>query len=1054
MNNWAKDLVYITLFVREIFMKRLFLLIAFLGIIQLNAKAQNFSANYFDGQIYFKIKNEAELPAKYSSDKAEISDFEFLGNVAEQFEITKLRSSFYFAKDENIRRVFRVYFNKVEEVEEFINYLKAQTQIEYAEKVPLHKVTLTPNDLGPNNTGSSGQWSLYKIRAQQAWDISTGSSSIKVAIVDDAVQTTHPDLNDVCLAGRDVADNDNDPNPPNNAYDHGTHVAGIVGAETNNGTGVASIGFGISLIPIKSTNDPDFITDGYEGVVWAIDNNADVINMSWGGSGGSQTGQNIMNSGNNAGVVLVAAAGNDDVSTTFYPAGFNNVISVASTSSTDAKSSFSNYGTWIDISAPGSSIRSTIPSTSYSSKSGTSMASPLVAGLCGLMLSANPILTPQEVLDCLQLTADNINSQNGNYIGQLGSGRINAEAALECASASALAFDAGVITIVSPSGSTCNPTFQPVISIRNTGQSTISSLLITYQIDAQNPGSFTWNGTLNSQSNQLVTLPEITSIIGNHTLTICSSTINGIQVDGFSGNNCKTMMFSIVSPIGIALPFNETFESGNFSANGWTVSNPDNSLGWEVITTTGTSPGNKSARIPFFSYSATGQRDALITPTLNFSAYTDLILTFDHSYRRYQSGSTDSLIVSVSTDCGETYPNRIFIGGENGQGSFATATISTADFLPASADDWCDGPVGSGCTLIDLNAFSGLTGIRIKFEGYNNYGNNLYLDNINIDGTIAGAPAIADFTVAGNATICEGEEILFTNLSGNQPGSYEWTFAGGTPATSNDVNPTVSYLSPGVYQVSLLASNIFGQDTEVKTNFIVVEASPALSIAANPSEICKGTPTTLTGFGAADYQWSPVIAISSTTGETITANPSQTTTYTLTGTSLAGCESTADFTLIVNELPDQPTIDDSNGVLSSSEGFSYQWYFNNEPIVGANSQNYEPSQDGLYFVEVTSQNGCSRKSNGFNFEGAVGISSTFDQKLSLFPNPAKGFVRVEGLSSFEYLIYQSNGQLAHKGFSQNGVILLNDFSAGLYFVQIINEKQSFVEQIVITAKQE
>ena len=1035
-------------------MMRLLLLIAFCSLIQLNVYGQKFSANYFDGQIYFKIKNEVELPAKYLSDKAEISDFGFLEKVMERYEITKLRSSFYFAKDENIRRVFRVYFNKSEGVEEFINYLKTQTQVEYAEKVPLHKTSLTPNDLGANNTGSSGQWGLHKIRAQQAWDISTGSSSIKVAIVDDAVQTTHPDLNDACIAGRDVADNDNDPNPPNNTFDHGTHVAGIVGAETNNGTGIASIGFGVSIIPVKSTNDAEFITDGYEGVVWAIDNDADVINMSWGGSGGSQTGQNIMNSGNNAGVVLVAASGNDDVSTTFYPAGFNHVISVASTSSSDAKSSFSNYGSWIDISAPGSSIRSTVPTTGYSSKSGTSMASPLVAGLCGLMLSANPVLTPQEVLECLQLTADNINSQNANYIGQLGGGRINAEAALECASASALAFDAGVINIISPSGSTCNATFQPVISIRNTGQSSISSLLITYQLNSQNPESFVWNGNLTSQNSQLVTLPEITGVIGNHTLTICSSTINGTQVDGFSGNNCKTMMFSIVSPIGIALPFNETFESGNFSANGWTVNNPDSGLGWEVITTTGTSPGNKSARIPFFSYSATGQRDALITPTLNFSAYTDLVLSFDHSYRRYQSGISDSLIVSVSTDCGETYPNRIFIGGENGQGSFATATISTTDFVPASADDWCNGPVGADCSIIDLNAFAGLTGIRIKFEGYNNYGNNLYLDNINIDGTIAGAAAVADFTVAGSSTICEGEEVIFTNLSGNQPGSYQWTFSGGTPASSNEVNPTIAYQTPGVYQVSLLASNIFGQDTEVKTNFIVVEAAPALSIAANPSEICKGTPTTLTGFGAVDYQWSPVIAISSTSGETITANPSQTTTYTLTGTSLAGCEASTNFTLVVNELPDQPLISISNGILTSSEGFSYQWYLNNELIAGANSQSYEPVQEGLYFVEVTNVEGCSRKSNGFNFDNSVGIQTLAGQKLRLFPNPANEFIRVEGLDSFEYLIYQSNGQLVHKGLSLNGIISIRDFSTGLYFVQIIHENQAFVEQIVISSELE
>ncbi|MEX1188649.1 MAG: S8 family serine peptidase, partial [Bacteroidia bacterium] len=714
------------------------------------------------------------------------------------------------------------------------------------------------------------------------------------------------------------------------------------------------------------------------------------------------------------------------------------------------KSTFSNYGTWIDISAPGSSIRSTVPSTGYSSKSGTSMASPLVAGLCGLMLSANPLMSPAEVLECLQLTADNINSQNGNYIGQLGGGRINAEAALECASASALAFDASVLSIISPSGSSCNTNLQPIVQIRNTGQSTISSLAFTIQLDTQSPINFTWSGTLASQQSQNITLPQISGIIGNHTLTICSSTINGNQADGFEANNCRTVTFSIVSPIGNSLPFTETFESGNFSANGWTISNPDNGLGWEVITSTGTTPGNKSARIPFYSYSAIGQRDGLITPTLNFSAYTEISLSFDHAYRRYAAGSSDSLIVSISTDCGETYPTRILVGGENGQGTFATASISTTDFIPGSSDDWCNGPIGSDCIEIDLNAFSGSTGVRVKFEGFNNYGNNLYLDNINIDGTIAGAAAIADFTVAGSATVCQGGQVLYTNLSGNQPSSYTWTFPGGTPSSSSQTSPTITYNSPGVYQVSLMASNAFGADTEVKTEYITIEPTPALSIAANPSIICKGTPTTLTGFGASVYEWSPVIAISSTAGEIITANPPQTTTYTLMGTSAAGCEASVDFTLVVNELPDQPTIEVTGGILISSEALTYQWYLNNESIAGANSQNFEPAENGSYKVEITDANGCSRFSNSITFENEVSIAEIGKSGIKLYPNPAKNFVTVEGMSSFEYSIFQSNGQLVSTGFSENGNVKLGGLALGLYFIRITNDKYSIVERLIIS----
>ncbi len=156
-----------------------------------------------------------------------------------------------------------------------------------------------------------------------------------------------------------------------------------------------------------------------------------------GGSGASQTYQNLINEArNNRGIVVIAAAGNDNSSDIFYPAGYNNVISVASSAQSDAKSSFSNYGSWIDITAPGSSIRSTVAgsNSSYEYYSGTSMACPNVASLVGLMLSYNPSLTPSDVESCLYAGADNINTQNPSYIGLLGAGRINAFNSLQCVS--------------------------------------------------------------------------------------------------------------------------------------------------------------------------------------------------------------------------------------------------------------------------------------------------------------------------------------------------------------------------------------------------------------------------------------------------------------------------------------------------------------------------------------------------------------------------------------------------------------------------------------------
>jgi len=185
--------------------------------------------------------------------------------------------------------------------------------------------------------------------------------------------------------------------------------------------------------PLQANCNCVYIYNGYEGIIWAADNGADVINMSWGSYGHSQAGQNIINHAVSQGAVLVAAAGNDNITSTLYPAGYNNVISVAATDINDNKYSNayggSNYGPWIDVSAPGVSIKSTVISGGYANWTGTSMASPMVAGLCGLVLSVNPGLSPAQVESCIKTSTDPISSYSGN----LGTGRINAHKAVQCA---------------------------------------------------------------------------------------------------------------------------------------------------------------------------------------------------------------------------------------------------------------------------------------------------------------------------------------------------------------------------------------------------------------------------------------------------------------------------------------------------------------------------------------------------------------------------------------------------------------------------------------------
>ena len=250
---------------------------------------------------------------------------------------------------------------------------------------------------------------------------------------------------------------DNDPNPPTSAtsslFSHGTHVSGIVGAEsssTGTGTGIASIGWNISIIPIKCKEDAStdntttFVVDGLE---YAIMAGADVINMSWGSTEYNSTLESLLVLARSNGIILVAAAGNDgthptDATLKHYPAAHDEVISVGASDNLDEKASFSCYSNntekWIDVMAPGKDIYSCIATNtnSYGYKDGTSMASPLVAGLCGLMKSYCPSCTPDQIESCLYSTCDSMTSEPlyDSFLdsSRVGHGRINAQNAIAC----------------------------------------------------------------------------------------------------------------------------------------------------------------------------------------------------------------------------------------------------------------------------------------------------------------------------------------------------------------------------------------------------------------------------------------------------------------------------------------------------------------------------------------------------------------------------------------------------------------------------------------------
>ena len=408
------------------------------------------------GQIFVQLDPSFDKNISWdrSSSEAPVSIF---NAFIDKYEVKRIYCPFKL-QNEALQRTYIFEFGTISESEQLIQALEELSEVKYAEHVPNYSSFYVPNDPQFNT-----QWYLQTIQAEQAWNIiTTQTNNVVIAVVDDAVLLSHDDLqaniwtnageipndnidNDMNgyiddVNGWDAADNDNNANPDNptnSFFTHGTHCAGIASARTDNNTGIASIGFHSKIMPVKTATlpNPGSIVAGYTGVEYAIINNADVISMSWGGSSFSNTYQLIFDQAYNQGIVCVAAAGNSNTSAPMYPASYNHVISVGATDQNDQKASFSNYGSTIDVMAPGVSIYSCLAgaNNAYGNMQGTSMACPMVSGLAALLLACDPNLSPDDVEHCIESTADNIYPVNQAYTGQLGAGRINAFNALVCA---------------------------------------------------------------------------------------------------------------------------------------------------------------------------------------------------------------------------------------------------------------------------------------------------------------------------------------------------------------------------------------------------------------------------------------------------------------------------------------------------------------------------------------------------------------------------------------------------------------------------------------------
>jgi thermitase len=267
---------------------------------------------------------------------------------------------------------------------------------------------------------------MKKMDFPGAWYITKGSNRVKIAILDTGIKSKHEDLRGKVVASENFTA-DRNKKTVEDRNGHGTHIAGIVAANTDNGYGISGSGFDCSLMSLKVLDDNGNGAWSWiaEGVIWAADNGANVINMSFGGDLNSQTVLEAVNYAWENGVVLVAAAGNDGEGTKFYPASYDKIIAVAATDKDDNLASFSNFGTWVDVAAPGVDILSTYSkyNSPYTLMSGTSTAAAHVAGLAGLLASQGR--NNGSIRAAIEKTTD----KKGSY--PLANGRISAHNAVD-----------------------------------------------------------------------------------------------------------------------------------------------------------------------------------------------------------------------------------------------------------------------------------------------------------------------------------------------------------------------------------------------------------------------------------------------------------------------------------------------------------------------------------------------------------------------------------------------------------------------------------------------
>ncbi len=917
--------------------------------------AQNLDTNLVKGKIYFKIKDSSPV-RDYSYNGGSTAGFpEPLINLINTFKVTNIHRPFLQAKNAKLDRIFSLSFGVPTDLPKVIAAVGAMPGIEYAEPIPVDRLFCTGDPVwtGP----SSDYYHLNLVQACPAWSAFPGGSAVRVAILDNECDISHPDLIGKIPASLayDVADLDMNVIGPNPSFNHGTHVTGIVGAVGNNSNGTVGLGgmnANLQLMFGKIAQDATGnLTAGYQGMIWAVTNGADVINCSWGSAEFFSMSNSLVTAWViSQGVIVIAASGNQNTNAPAFPASFPGVYSVAASDQIDTKASFSNWGSTVDVSAPGVSIYSTISSAvgagTHAYMSGTSMASPMVAALAGLVKSNNPSYTAAQVLNCISSTTDPVTS--GVPVGP---GRINAYEALKCSSGSG-----DYVQFKVSSDRICAGT-----SISFADNSATSSPIVN------------WDWTISSMTNTLTASGPNPSVnfpnpgIYHAVLTVtCVSTqtftsyyptdiyVVGINTGAFSstGSFCKNGGDAMISLTMDAWPeLVMDYDINGVPAPTMTLVNQYNGI-YDLVLSTPNAPN--------MTVNVTQVSDNVITcpvglsmtaplvdccpnlvPNGNFEAGsvnfgTDLSIcniyypgyarTLSYGFPQrgmvyYHTDGTAGVNMSYTPACSPSppvppagggsshYRNSVnLIAGSNYIFSFVFAypnqqyinwqpyifpasifriTLLDPSAAPVFTQTWTPNANTGGRYIQYKQDLSGMitsTGsYSINVEQIINFGVLAYDYNWD-DFSVTAINTLTSAITPSLTALCAPGNASMTVSSGNaQPTlTYSWT---SSPAGSY---PATAGINPSVSATTVYTATITdGNLCPVSATATVTVGSPTVSVSNQT--ICAGSSATLTASGASTYTWQPGGLI----GNPVVVSPGVTTVYTVTGTNAAGCTGSA-----------------------------------------------------------------------------------------------------------------------------------------------------------------